>query len=268
MLLNATNLVHHYDLLGSGSSEVVVLCHSLAGDLGMWAEQVPALLKAGFRVLRYDLRGHGGSTVFSDQCSIDELGRDLIEIVNQLNIEKFHFVGLSIGGAIGQSIALSQSARLKSLFLCDTQSESFADARKHWSARIEKIKSTGTVETIADETMQRWLTAEYKNLHGQRWKQIRDTVACCSVTGYVCCANALADFKFTDRLKEIEIRTLIGCGSDDPRATPAESQRIACLFPNAKYVEFNGAKHVPNVEQSEKFNAVLVNWLLQSREFQ
>src|SRR5207245_629229 len=100
-----------------------------------------------------------------------------------------------------------------------------------------------------DRTMARWLTPHYRQAHPGRWKQIRDTVAACSPTGYIGCTGAIGNFHFTDRLGTVATPVLVACGTDDPRATPAESRHIASLFAHGSYAEFAGAKHVPNVEQ-------------------
>ncbi|MBC2664240.1 alpha/beta fold hydrolase [Novosphingobium flavum] len=266
MLLPLADRTLCYDLVGPEDGEVVAFSHSLAADLGLWAEQVPMLLALGYRVLRLDLRGHGGSRDDSAAYTMDELADDLIAVADAAGIERFHFVGLSIGGAIGQSLALRHPERVLSLLLSDTQSESFPDAASHWGKRIEKLKAARTVEIIADETMGRWLTADYQASNPLRWAQIRATVAGCTVGGYVGCAGALADFDYTDRLHQVRVPVLVTCGSEDPRATPEESRRIAALFPDGRYVEFVGARHVPNVEQPEAFNRVLADWLAHVRE--
>ncbi|WP_250502111.1 alpha/beta hydrolase [Caballeronia sp. AZ7_KS35] len=261
MLLPLSDRTLCYDLVGSETGEVVVFSHSLAADLGLWAEQVPPLLAAGFRVLRIDLRGHGGSRGAPGPFTIDELADDIIAVADAVGIERLHFVGLSIGGAIGQSLTLRHPQRVVSLMLCDTQSESFPDAANHWGKRIEKLEQTGTLETIADETMGRWLTERFRSDHPLRWNQIRATVAGCTVSGYVGCAQALANFNYTGQLHAVAIPVLVACGSEDPRATPEESRRIAALFQNGRYEEFTGARHVPNVEQADAFNRVLGAWL-------
>ncbi|VXC90828.1 Alpha/beta hydrolase family protein [Burkholderia sp. 8Y] len=261
MLLPLNQRTISYDIVGTETGPVVVFSHSLAADLGLWAEQVPALLAAGYRVLRTDLRGHGGSTPTPAPYTIDLLADDVIDVLDALRIERAHFVGLSIGGMIGQSLGLRHASRFKSLMLCDTQSESPPDAATFWGPMIESITQANSLEPIADRTMQRWLTEDYKRAHPVRWKQIRDTVAGCTPTGYIGCAGAIGNFNFTDRLSTVKTPVLVACGTQDPRATPAESRRIASLFANGNYAEFEGAKHVPNVEQPEKFNSVLLQWL-------
>ena len=261
MLLSHGDHVLCYDLVGPETGQVVAFTHSLAADLGLWAEQVPMLLGAGYRVLRLDLRGHGGSRGAAGPYTIDGLADDLIAVADATGIERFDFVGLSIGGAVGQSLGLRHPARVRSLMICDTQSESFPDAATHWGDRIDALRQTGSVEAIADDTMKRWLTPAFKDAHPHRWQQIRSTVAACTVDGYVGCAQALANFTYTDRLHEVAVPVLVSCGSEDPRATPEESRRIAALFKDGRYQEFTGARHVPNVEQPEAFNRVLADWL-------
>ena len=263
MLLPHGDHILCYDLVGAETGQVVAFTHSLAADSGLWAEQVPMLVAAGYRVLRIDLRGHGGSRGAAGPYTIDALADDLIAVADATGIAQVHFVGLSIGGAIGQSLGLRHPQRVQSLMLSDTQSESFADAATHWGSRIEKLRETGSVESIADDTMKRWLTPEFQASHPHRWQQIRSTVACCTVNGYVGCAQALANFNYTDRLDQVAAPVLVTCGSEDPRATPQESRRIAALFRDGRYEEFTGARHVPNVEQPDAFNRVLADWLQQ-----
>jgi 3-oxoadipate enol-lactonase len=261
MLLPLQGRTICYDILGPEAGQVVVFSHSLAADLGLWAEQVPALLAAGYRVLRTDLRGHGGSTATPAPYTIDQLADDVIAVVDALHLERFHFAGLSIGGMIGQSLGLRHANRLHSLMLCDTQSESPADAATFWGPMIAAIDKAGSLEPIADRTMERWLTTDYRSARPRRWQQIRDTVAGCTPTGYVGCARAIGNFNFTARLGTVKTPTLVACGTKDPRATPEESRRIAGLFADGRYDEFVGAKHVPNVEQPDAFNRVLLDWL-------
>lgn len=265
MLLPLHQRTISYDIVGPEHGPVVVFSHSLAADLGLWAEQVPALLAAGYRVLRTDLRGHGGSTATPAPYTIDLLADDVIDVLDALRIELCHFVGLSIGGMIGQSLGLRHAHRLHSLMLCDTQSESPPDAATFWGPMIEAINKAGSLEPIADRTMDRWLTPAYREAHPGRWKQIRDTVAGCTPTGYIGCAQAIANFHFTDRLNTVQTPVLVACGTRDPRATPEESRRIASLFTHGSYDEFLGAKHVPNVEQADAFNRVLLQWLASHR---
>jgi 3-oxoadipate enol-lactonase len=250
-----------YDLVGPDSGQVVAFSHSLAADLGMWAEQVPALTAAGYRALRVDLRGHGGSTALPAPYTIDQLADDVIAVMDAAGIDRCHFVGLSIGGMIGQSLGLRHAGRLRSLMLCDTQTESPADAATRWGPRIVAINQAGSLEPIADATLGRWFTEDFRKKRPARWKQIRDSIVGCTPTGYTGCAQAIGNFNFTGKLGTVKTPTLVVCGTDDPSAAPGESRHIASLFPDGHYDDFKGAKHLPNVEQAEAFNRVLLGWI-------
>jgi 3-oxoadipate enol-lactonase len=241
-----------------------LMVHSLAADMGLWAEQVPPLIRAGFRVLRIDLRGHGGSTALPGAYTMDALAHDLVLLLDFLDIKTCHYLGLSIGGMIGQSFAIHYPERLQSLFLCDCQSQSPADAQEFWGPIIANIEAAGSLEHIADATMERWLSATYREAHPNRWRQVRQTVANCSVQGYIGCALAIANFSHTSRLNQVKVRTLVGCGSLDKRNNPSSTKAIANLFPNGHYTEFVGALHVPNIEMPHEFNARLIDWLQSS----
>lgn len=250
-----------YDLVGPESGPVVAFSHSLAADLGMWAEQVPALTGAGYRALRIDLRGHGGSTALPAPYTIDALADDVVAVMDAAGIDRCHFVGLSIGGMIGQSLGLRHAGRVRSLMLCDTQTESPADAATRWGPRIVAINQVGSLEPIADATLGRWFTDDFRKQRPARWKQIRDSIVGCTPTGYTGCAQAIGNFNFTGRLGTVKTPTLVVCGTDDPSAAPGESRHVASLFPNGSYDDFPGAKHLPNVEQPDAFNRVLLKWL-------
>src|SRR5262249_38710084 len=127
------------DLNGPESSPVVCLTHSLASDSGMWAEQLPPLLAAGFRVLRLDMRGHGGSDAVQAPYSMSELVGDVVAAIDALGLDRVHFVGLSIGGMIGQGFAIRHGARLKSLMVCDTLAAPLPDAKAAWAPRIDAV---------------------------------------------------------------------------------------------------------------------------------
>lgn len=254
-----------YDLVGPESGQAVAFSHSLAADLGMWAEQVPALTAAGYRALRVDLRGHGGSGAPPAPYTIDGLADDVIAVMDAAGIDRCHFVGLSIGGMIGQSLGLRHGLRVRSLMLCDTQTESPADAATRWGPRIETINKAGSLEPIADATLGRWFTEDFRKKRPARWKQIRDSIVGCTPTGYTGCAQAIGNFNFTARLGTVKTPALVVCGTDDPSAAPGESRHIASLFSNGAYDDFPGAKHLPNVEQPEAFNRVLLDWVAARR---
>jgi 3-oxoadipate enol-lactonase len=257
--LNGRNI--YYDLVGPEGGPVACFGHSLAADGGMWAEQVPALVGAGYRVLRIDMRGHGGSTAVAGGYTIDQLADDVIAVTDALAIDRFHFIGLSIGGMFGQALGIRYGKRIRSLMLCDSQPASPKDAKTRWGPRIEAVTKAGSMLPLADGTMGRWLTEGFKARHPLRWKEIRDTVVGTSVQGYIGCSRAIQNFDFRPLLPTITAPTLIVVGADDPGAPPGESRQIMELLKNGRYEEIAGARHLPNVEFPEVFNKLLLGWL-------
>ncbi len=169
-----------YDLVGPGdaSEDAPTICitHSLASDGGSWAEQVPALLQGGFRVLRIDMRGHGGSDPVAGDYTMAALADDVAQVLSALAIPRVHYIGLSIGGMIGQAFALAHGDRLISALWCDTLPASPQGARDVWDQRINTVRAANSLEKLAEPTVERWLTDDFKARHPGRWRQIRDTV--------------------------------------------------------------------------------------------
>src|SRR5258708_13043776 len=153
MLLPLDGRRLYYDLAGPESGPVVGFTHSLSSDSGMWAEQVPALLAAGFRVLRIDMRGHGGSDPVAGDYAMDQLAADVAAVIEALGIAQLHYIGLSIGGMIGQAFAINHGVKLNSLMLCDTSPGSPPDAKETWTPRIAAVTKANSLAPLADGTI-------------------------------------------------------------------------------------------------------------------
>ena len=261
--LHGRNLA--YDLVGPEDAPVVCITHSLASDGGSWAEQVPALLQGGFRVLRLDMRGHGGSDPVAGDYTMAALADDVEAALAHLAIPRVHYIGLSIGGMIGQAFALAYGERLISALWCDTLPASPQGGRDIWDQRIATVRNANSLAPLADATVERWLTDGFKATHPGRWRQIRDTVIGTTPEGYLGCCAAILDFDFAPRLGEVRVPALVVCGSDDAGTPPAENRRLASLVPAARYEEMAGCRHFPNVEMPERFNRIMLGWLEQHK---
>jgi 3-oxoadipate enol-lactonase len=191
---------------------------------------------------------------------MDDLVADAVEAMDQLGIEKAHFCGLSIGGMIGQGLGIRHPDRVRSLVLCDTQSQSPADAKERWGGRIVLIQRDNSLEPIADTTLGRWLSPEFRERSPGRWRQIRETVAACTPQGYIGCAAAIQNFKWTDQLAQIAAPTYVLCGADDPGANPDENRMIAATVQNGEFLAIPKARHLPNVEDPDRFNQIVIDW--------
>jgi 3-oxoadipate enol-lactonase len=261
MLLPLAGRRLYYDLVGPEDAPVLVITHSLASDSGMWAEQLPALLQAGWRVLRLDMRGHGGSDPVAGDYTMSALAQDVAAALDALSLPRIHYLGLSIGGMIGQAFALEHGDRLISAMWCDTLPASPRSGAPLWEERMNTVRRAGSVAPLADATMERWFTDAFKPQKPRRWKEIRDTVAATTPAGYLGCSAAIMDFDFAARLSALRVPCLVVCGAEDPGTPPAENRRIADLVPGARYEEIANARHFPNVERPEAFNRILLGWL-------
>jgi 3-oxoadipate enol-lactonase len=260
MLLWTNGRKVYFDIVGDERAPVVYFAHSLAADSGMWSEQVPAFLSAGYRVLRVDMRGHGGSDPTPGDYTMEQLVEDAVQILDELAIPQVHFCGLSIGGMIGQGLGILHPTRVASLILCDTQSEAPKDAKERWGGRAIIIQKASSMAPLAESTMARWLSAAFKDRRPGLWKQIHDTVAATPPQGYIGCAAAIQTFKWTPRLHEIVTPTLVLCGADDPGANPEENRMIAATVQRGEFMAIAGARHLPNVEDPDRFNRIVIDW--------
>lgn len=226
---------------------------------------MPPLLAADWRVLRIDMRGHGGSDPTSGEYTMGELADDVALVLDSLRIEKVHYIGLSIGGMIGQTFAITYGRRLRSLMLCGTSPAAIPGGMKLWGPRFEAIHRTGSVEPLADASMERWFTENFKPRRPDRWRQIRETVAGTTPAGYLGGAAAIIGFDVLDKLPSVRTPTLVVCGDDDPGTPPAGNRKIAELIPGARYREITNARHFPMTEHPEIFNQVMMDWLSPKR---
>jgi 3-oxoadipate enol-lactonase len=261
MFINLAGRKLYYALEGPENGQVVCFTHSLASDGGMWAEQVPPLLAAGYRVLRLDMRGHGGSDPVAGPYTMATLADDVAASLDFLGIAKVQYIGLSIGGMIGQAFAIAHGQRLISAMWCDTSPQTPAGAQTAWAPRIEAVKKANSLTPLADPTMERWFTEAYKPRNPGRWKQIHATIAGTTPAGYLGCAAAILDFDFTPKLPALKVPTLVVCGDKDEGTPPAGNRKIAELVPGGRYEEIANARHFPNVEHPDVFNKIMLGWL-------
>jgi 3-oxoadipate enol-lactonase len=250
-----------YDLIGQETAPTVCITHSLASDGGSWAEQVPALLQAGFRVLRIDMRGHGGSDPVPGDYTMSDLAGDVATVLDGLSIPRVHYIGLSIGGMLGQAFALEHGDRLISILWCDTLPASPPGAAEIWGPRVKAVREANSLAPIAEVSMDRYLTPAFKTSHPGRWKQIEDTILGTSADGYLGCAAAIMNYDFVPRLPSIRLPVLVVCGEHDAGTPAVDNLRIASLVPGGRYEEIAGMRHFPNVEAPDVFNRIMLGWL-------
>jgi len=259
MLIKANGIQMNYELSGRKDDPVVMLSHSLGSSLVMWNPQMKAL-EPHFQLLRYDIRGHGKSEAPPGAYTLELLGEDAVALLDILEIEKVHWVGLSMGGMIGQSVALNYPRRLKSLALCDTTAAIAPEAQPLWQERIDAVREKGVASQL-EPTMERWFTPSFLKLNPYMLGVIRNEFLATPAQGYLGCIYAIRKLNYLDRLSEIKIPTLIMVGEDDAGTPVSASEAMHQVIPNSKLVIITSARHLSNVEQPEIFNTSLLTFL-------
>ncbi len=257
MKLTANGIDIHYTLEGEGPA--VTLSHALGCNLSLWDDQARAL-KGRYRVLRYDTRGHGQTSAPPGPYSLELLAEDVHGLLTGLRITETHFVGLSMGGMIGQVFTLKYPKMVRSLVLCDTTSRYPKEALPAWEERVRTVETKG-MEAIVEPMLQRWFTAPFRERRRDVMERVRAMLRGTSPQGYVGCCHALPKINTTDRLREIRCPSLVIVGEQDP-GTPVEMARaIYSALPSAELAILRLASHLSNLEQPEEFNGVLLNFL-------
>ncbi|MCX7630459.1 MAG: 3-oxoadipate enol-lactonase [Geminicoccaceae bacterium] len=246
----------HYELGGPETAPVVVFANSLGADLSMWEPQLPALL-GRYRVLRFDMRGHGASSVPPGPYRLEDLARDVLALLDALGIERVHFCGLSLGGAVGQWLGIHHPERLLSLTLCATAC-SFGP-RATWEERIAAVERGG-VEAIADAVLERWFTPAFRERRASEVARFRAVLCATSASGYAAAAAAVRDTDLCAELHRIAAPTLLIAGNADPATPPARLEELRAQIPRAELLVLEAA-HILNVEAAEAFNRALLAFL-------
>jgi 3-oxoadipate enol-lactonase len=259
MKVTANGISINYTFDGPANAPVVTMSHSLATDLSMWDPTVP-VLKERFRVLRYETRGHGQTDAPKGAYTLDQLADDALGLLKALGIERTHWVGLSMGGMIGQTLALKAPHVFASLSLCDTSSRVPAEAKPLWQDRIRTAESQG-MEPLVEPTLARWFTEPFrqsrKDVVGKVATMIRNTPP----AGYAGCCHAISALDLTDRIHAIKMPAIAIVGEDDPGTPVAAHKVIHERIAGSRLEIIPKAAHLANMEQPEAFNKALTGFL-------
>ncbi len=253
MRIKTNGIELHYTVEGEGPW--LVMSHSLACNGRMWDPQLPVLARR-FKVLRFDTRGHGQSEAPAGAYTLEALADDVKGMLDALGIRAAHWVGLSMGGMIGQTFALKYPGVLQSLVLADTTSRYPPEAAPIWAERIRVAESQG-MEPLVQPTLERWFTAAYRASHAAEVARIADMIRATPVAGYVGCSHAIPRIDLTARLAEIAVPALVIVGEQDAGTPPAMAREIRDNLPGSELVIIPSAAHLANVEQPAAFDAAL-----------
>lgn len=239
---------------GPEDAPVLVLGPSLGTDLGLFDAQVEAF-SGSHRVLRYDLRGHGGSEVVPGACTMADLADDVLGLLDRLGVQRFSYAGVSIGGAIGQELALTAPERLDRLAILASAAQ-FADPASY-TARGAQVRGSGTEPLVPSRTGT-WFTAEWAEQHPDGAERLLAMLRATPAEGYAVCCEAIGTFDVRDRLGEITAPTLVVAGEQDPATTVDMVRLIAERIPGARFEVVPGAAHLPNATHPDSVNPLFL----------
>ena len=254
-LVNGAQIAFRID--GPPGAPVVMLSNSLMSSHRMWDAQIDALL-ARYQVLRYDTRGHGASETTPGPYSIELLADDAAALIAHGGHGAVHFVGLSMGGMIGQQLAVRHPDRVLSLSLCDTASEMPTPAM--WNERLAIARDQG-IAGLVDGTLKRWFVAGFAEREPQAIVGVRKMILGTGAEGYIACASAVRDMSQTHLLARIQAPTQVIVGRDDPACTLAASEVLHRGIAGATLHVIDDAAHLSNIEKPAEFTALLLDFI-------
>jgi len=242
-----------------GSGEAVILAHAIGCDARMWEEVAPRLASR-YRVLRVDARGHGGSPVTPRPYSLGGLAADFAAALDRLGVQRAHWVGLSMGGMIGQAFALRHPDRVNRLVLSNTSSSYGAQGRGMWEARKKLVRESG-MAALHDLMVSRNFSESFRLEHPQKIAEAMKPLTSTSVEGYVGCCDAIAALEYTASLPRIRARTLVIAGSLDPGTPVAMAEVLACGIPDSQLAVIDGAAHLSAYEKPVEYARLVGRFL-------
>jgi 3-oxoadipate enol-lactonase len=248
----------HHRCDGPAGAPVVMLSNSLGTSLEMWEPQLPALTQ-GFRVLRYDQRGHGGSPAPPSPYTIDELGSDALDLLNRLGLERVSFCGTSLGGMTGMWLAINAPDRIERLALCCTAPR--LGPPEMWAERAATVRAEG-MEAILDAQLDRWFTPEFRESGAEAVERTRQGLLAASPDGYVGCCEAIAALDLRPGLASIHAPTLVIAAAEDEATSPEHGRLIADSISGARFVLIERARHLAGVERPDAVTPPLLEHLL------
>jgi 3-oxoadipate enol-lactonase len=252
----------HYEVAGPGDGTPIILSNSLATNFKMWDLQVEPLEMEGFRVVRYDSRGHGRSDAPEGPYSIEMLADDVAGLLDHLSIDSAHYCGLSKGGMVGQMMGVRHPNRIKTLTLADTAAA--MPAKDTWAQRIEMVRDGG-MEAVVAGTVDRWITHAGQQRSPDEVEQVREMILSTPVAGFIGCAQAIMAMDMRPTNPSIAKPTLVVCGEQDTGTTPEQAKEIADAIPDAILELIPRAAHLSNIEQPVAFTNALLKHVMAHR---
>jgi 3-oxoadipate enol-lactonase len=257
-MIDADGCPIYVEVEGPAGAPVLMLSNSLGTTMAMWEPQMKALTPI-FRVIRYDRRGHGKSSVPPGPYSMERFGRDALAILDDLNIEKVHWCGLSMGGMVGQWLGANAPERFRKIILSNTAC--YYPDPTNWHNRIKAVKEGG-IAAVADTVIAGWLTADFREREPQITANLKAMLLATPAQGYLACCEALSTLDQRALLPRIKSPTLVIAGRHDMSTPVAAGEFIRSQIPGAALTILDAA-HISNVEQPHAFTDAVVGFLTQ-----
>lgn len=254
----SNDAIIHFQTFGDSSKPALIFSNSLGTKLSMWQNQIDHFQKDHF-VICYDTRGHGQSSAPQGPYDIDQLGQDVVNLLDHLKIEKADFCGISMGGLTGQWLAINRPECFNHVVVCNTAAK--IGEQQAWLDRAKLVRDQG-LKPIAETAALRWFTEPFIQSQATIVASLSNDLAASSAEGYASCCEALAKADLRDQLGKITIPVLIIAGEKDPVTTILDGQYMLDRITNAQLVEIN-ASHISNIEQPQDFNQALSDFLTQ-----
>jgi 3-oxoadipate enol-lactonase len=246
----------HYALEGQSGSPVLLFSNSLGANYSMWDGQAREFHKK-FRVLRYDTRGHGQSSATPGPYSIEQLAKDVVALLDALDLDRVHFCGLSMGGMIGMWLGVNAPERLNKLVLSNTGAK--IGTLETWNARIEAVRKNG-MKSIVSAVVERWFTPAFREKSPAILSNTHKMIEEANPDGYAACCAAIRDCDYREQVAAIRTPTLVISGAHDPATPPTDGRFLVQQIPGARYAELNAA-HLSNIEDLDHFHKELAAFL-------
>ncbi len=240
---------------GLDHAPVLIFSNSLGTDKGMWDPQA-AYFKDKYKVVRYDTRGHGQSDVIED-TTLANLGEDVIDIMDALNIEKAHFCGISMGGITALWLGLNAADRFKTITVANSAAK--IGQAEAWFTRADQVEQNG-LDDLVKTTHSRWFSDKFDYQHNALAQQTIRSLALTPAKGYANACRALAEADVRAELSELKIPTLLICGTQDPVTTVQDGEEIKQQIPNGE-IAILDASHLSNIECPDEFSQVLEKFI-------
>ena len=258
MQIKANGITFNCRLDGREGAPWLVFSNSLTTNLGMWDEQAREL-GGGFRILRYDQRGHGATEAPPGRYSFDLLIADAVALMDAMAIGKASFAGLSMGGVTALGLAQQHPDRLDRVIVCDSPCQSTPTSAQQWEERILVAQKQG-MEPLVEPTIGRWFPPEIIKANPPYLARVRQMVRSTPVNGFIGCAAALADHNYAAAVGTVRRPVLFMAGEKDG-VTPTAMRKLSAALPGSRYVELPGAGHISNLDQPQAFTEVVRDFL-------